>query len=473
MAIPKDHEFFPKVMESVQDGKEHSITEIKTYCATNSGFTREELALKYPKSGEYIILNRVGWALADLKAAGLLETPTRGMYKITDIGKEILNRHPENLTRKYLHQYGTYEQFAENHLKNRASLNNEHIANIEQNNKKDLHKIYESNLSDKIKTIPVYHQFFPKVMESVQDGELHSVSEIKNCCISFSNFSREQLELKYPKSGDNVILARISWAISELKYAGLLETPARGMYKITDLGREILSKCPENLTYKYLTQYGEFKNFAENYLKNKDSVNKSITENISLGQIEFLHKASENDPIEKIETAFNDINESLCKDLLEEIMNISPYNFEDLVIKLLVKMGYGSEKFNEKAVTQRSFDEGIDGIVNADKFGFESIYTQAKRWDPKSTIGRPEIQKFIGALVGRGASKGLFITTAQFTREATEYVKRQHDPKIVLIDGKYLTELMIEYDIGTNTSKTFKLKRIDSEFFKNELSLNY
>ena len=473
MAIPRYHEFFPKVMESVQNGKEHNISEIKAYCVTNLSFTKEELALKYPKTGEFVILNRIGWALADLKAAGLLKTPTRGMYKITDIGREILNKHPENLTRKYLHQYGTYEQFAENYLKNRVNLNSERIANIEQNNNEKIYKIYEPDISAKIKIVPVYHKFFPKVMESVQDGGLHSVSEIKNYCISFSNFSREQLELKYPKSGDNVILDRISWAISELKHAGLLKTPTRGMYKITDIGRKILNECPENLTYKYLTQYGEFKNFAENYLKNKDSVNKSITKNKSLGQIKFLHKALENDPIEKIETAFNDINESLCKELLEEIMNISPYNFEDLVIKLLVKMGYGSEKFNEKAVTQRSFDEGIDGIVNADKFGFESIYTQAKRWDPKSTIGRPEIQKFTGALVGRGASKGLFITTAQFTREATEYAKRQHDPKIVLIDGKYLTELMIEYDIGTNTSKTFKLKRIDSEFFKNEVSLVY
>jgi restriction system protein len=194
---------------------------------------------------------------------------------------------------------------------------------------------------------------------------------------------------------------------------------------------------------------------------------------MSFEQDSFLHNESNEDPIEKIEKAFNEINESLCKDLLNEIMKISPYNFEDLVIKLLVKMGYGSEKFNEKALTQKSFDEGIDGIVNADKFGFESIYTQAKRWDPRSTIGRPEIQKFIGALVGKGASKGLFITTAQFTREAINYAERQYNPKIVLVDGKYLTELMLEYDIGTNISKTFKIKRIDSEFFRNEVSLAY
>ena len=461
--IPAYHKFYNKVMESVEDGKEHSIKEIKNYCATTSNFTEEELSLKYPKTGEYVILNKVGWAIAYLKNAGLLEIQNRGMYKITELGKEIFTKHPENLTHKFLSQYGSYKHFKENYLKNKNSLNDTFSTGKN-----------ELTFADELKgTIPAYHKFFPKIMESVKDGKEHSTSEIENYCILSSNFNKDQLELRYLKSGDPIILTRISWAISELKQAGLIEKPTKAMYKITNIGKEILNKHPENLTFKYLSQYGDIKKFEENYIKNKNIVANTVVENMSFEQDSFLNYEPNEDPIEKIEKAFNEINESLCKNLLNEIMKISPYNFEDLVIKLLVKMGYGSEKFNEKALTQKSFDEGIDGIVNADKFGFESIYTQAKRWDPKSTIGRPEIQKFIGALVGKGASKGLFITTAQFTREAINYAERQYNPKIVLVDGKYLTELMLEYDIGTNISKTFKIKRIDSEFFRSEISLAY
>lgn len=166
-----------------------------------------------------------------------------------------------------------------------------------------------------------------------------------------------------------------------------------------------------------------------------------------------------------LDTAVKKLNASLADDLLDEIMKINPYSFEKLVVDLLFKMGYGKPKDNPDAVTQKSGDEGIDGIVSADKFGFDSIYIQAKQWKTDSTVSRPEIQKFLGALAGQGATKGIFITTAQFSKEAKAFANKQLHSKIILVDGQELAELMIEYNLGVSTNRVYEVKRIDTDYF--------
>ena len=174
-------------------------------------------------------------------------------------------------------------------------------------------------------------------------------------------------------------------------------------------------------------------------------------------------------PQEQIESALRAINDELAEDLMSEVMKISPYEFERLVVKLLIKMGYGTMEENKDAVTQKSGDEGIDGVVSADKFGFDSIYIQAKQWREDIVVGRPEIQKFLGALVGQGATKGIFITTSKFSKEAVNYAAKQLHNKIVLVDGKQLAKLMIDYDLGVSTVATYMVKRIDSDFFAEDV----
>lgn len=153
---------------------------------------------------------------------------------------------------------------------------------------------------------------------------------------------------------------------------------------------------------------------------------------------------------------------------MAEITRISPYDFERLVIQLLVKMGYGSSNLSCNTVTKKSGDEGIDGIVTADRFGFDTVYVQAKQWNKDTSIGRPEIQKFLGALAGQGATKGLFITTAHFSKEAKEFANKNLQSKIVLVDGEELCNLMIEFDLGVSTVEVYKIKRIDSDYFNDE-----
>ncbi|MDR2943484.1 MAG: restriction endonuclease [Methanosarcinales archaeon] len=169
-------------------------------------------------------------------------------------------------------------------------------------------------------------------------------------------------------------------------------------------------------------------------------------------------------PQDLLDKAFQKINSDLADELLSEIILQSPAFFERLVVRLLEKMGYGGLK-DSSEIVGKSGDEGIDGIIREDKLGFDLIYIQAKKWDMDSTIGRPEIQKFVGALAGQGATKGLFITTAKFSKEAIDYAKKQHTTKVILVDGRLLTELMIEHNFGVTIENIYEVKRVDSDFF--------
>lgn len=162
------------------------------------------------------------------------------------------------------------------------------------------------------------------------------------------------------------------------------------------------------------------------------------------------------------------INQELSKILLQNIENASPYKFEEIVVELLIKMGYGDSDFNNGEVTSKSGDEGIDGIIKEDKLGLDKIYVQAKRWKKENKIGRPEIQKFVGALDGQKAKKGIFITTASFSQEAINYANNTSNATVILIDGQKLTDLMIEYEAGVTVKDTIKICKIDTDFFTEE-----
>lgn len=184
---------------------------------------------------------------------------------------------------------------------------------------------------------------------------------------------------------------------------------------------------------------------------------------------EFISAIAEGSPQDTMDIAFRQINDELAANLLQAIMEHSPQFFEKLVVELLVKIGYGGAFEDAGIAVGQSGDEGIDGIIREDKLGFSSIYIQAKRWNTDTTVGRPEVQKFVGALAGQGAQKGLFITTAQFTKEAKNYVTKQSATRVVLVDGEKLAKLMIEYDVGVSTLNTYSIKKIDSDFFDEDI----
>ena len=233
------------------------------------------------------------------------------------------------------------------------------------------------------------------------------------------------------------------------------------MYRLTDLGIKVLKKNPMVVNNEFLMQFDTFKEFVAPNAPNNKNVRNNESADIDIN--------SNQTPQDILDAAYVKINDDLIQDLISLIMKQTPVFFEHLVVRLLVKMGYGGSLENAGTITKATGDDGIDGIIREDKLGFNNIYIQAKRWDCSSNVGRPELQKFVGALAGQGASKGLFITTAGFTKEAREYAERQHSTKIVLVDGKMLARLMIEYDMGVSTEIQYTIKKVDTDFFDDDM----
>ena len=296
--------------------------------------------------------------------------------------------------------------------------------------------------------IPKYNEMYKEVLETIKNQKEYTTKKYREIVANKLNISIEARK-KTLESGGNVYNTTLNWTVVYLKKAKLLEATKRGVIKITQRGLDLLATNPEKIDNETLKKYPEFNEFINP---------KKIQEN---EKIEIVEEETPQDIFEK---SFNEINRILQEEILEEVIRQTPYFFENLVVKLLQKIGYGTFK-NSGKVTKRTNDEGIDGIINQDKLGFDSIYIQAKKWDKDSTVSRPEIQKFVGALAGQGASKGLFITTAKFSDGAIEYSQKQHTAKIVLIDGMELAKLMIEYNIGVSVENIYEIKKIDSDFF--------
>ena len=287
------------------------------------------------------------------------------------------------------------------------------------------------------------------------DNTEHSLRETEESLAKhFDLTDAERVELL--QSGQQGIFKnRIGWARTYLKKAGLLESPRRGVFKITIRGLDTLEKNPSRIDAKFLEQFAEFIEFRE-----ASKVSSEIKFNSDLTDTVPVTTAT---PEEAIELAYQGLREQLAQELLAVVLTCSPTFFEQLVVDLLVKMGYGGSRRDAGERIGQSGDGGIDGIIKEDRLGLDAIFIQAKRW--QGIVGRPEIQKFVGALQGQRARKGVFITTSWYTAEAIDYASRI-DTKVVLLDGKALSALMIDFDIGVAASAAYVVKRIDSDYFE-------
>jgi len=259
-------------------------------------------------------------------------------------------------------------------------------------------------------------------------------------------------------SGARRVDNRIGWAMSHLTKAVLIKKVKRATYVITSDGTDFLNKHRNTkITYHQLEELEGYKEAWE-----KASAKR---QDRKTPQTETSREVDASTPDELIESAYNDLNQSLSDELLETMHDMDPYKFEQLVIDLLFAMGYGGSRAEAAQVTQKSNDGGIDGIINEDRLGLDIIYVQAKRYQAESTIGRKEIQSFVGALAGKQANKGVFITTSDFKKTAVEYAANVSQ-KVILLNGSRLAQLMIEHSIGVSTVRTISLKRIDSDYFE-------
>jgi len=299
--------------------------------------------------------------------------------------------------------------------------------------------------------IPDYQTCMLPLLRYLSDGMEHSLRDAEeNLAEHFDLTPGERAELLL-SGQQGVFKNRIGWARTYLKKAALLEAPKRGVFKITQRGLRTLASNPGRIDVRYLEQFPEFIEFRE----------ASRPENGTAAATELPQ--SKTTPEEAIELAHQGLRVQLAAELLARILSCSPTFFEQLVVELLVKMGYGGSRRDAGERIGQSGDGGIDGIIKEDRLGLDTIFIQAKRW--QGSVGRPEIQKFVGALQGQRAKKGVFITTSNYTAEASDYATRI-DTKVVLIDGRQLAGLMIDFDVGVAAAATYFVKRIDSDYFE-------
>jgi restriction system protein len=301
-------------------------------------------------------------------------------------------------------------------------------------------------------SIPDYQSIMLPLLKNILDQKEHSNREALNTLAKQFNLSESEQQELLPSGQQSIFENRVAWARTYLKKAVLLEATRRGYFRITQRGIDVLRKNHNAINVRFLEQFDEFKQFRATKKEKADL----------LREFDFDQDRT---PEEALENAYQNLRNSLASDLLHQIKISPPNLFEKIVVELLVKMGYGGSRQDAGKAIGQTGDEGIDGIIKEDRLGLDIIYIQAKRWE--NTVGRPEIQKFAGALQGQRARKGIFLTTSNFSKDAHEYASRI-DNKIVLIDGEQLTQFMIDHNIGVAPVSNYEIKRIDSDYFSEE-----
>jgi restriction system protein len=279
-----------------------------------------------------------------------------------------------------------------------------------------------------------------------------TAAEVRDALAQEFALTPDDLAQMLPSGKQATFTNRVAWAYSYLKQAGLISSPRRGAYEITERGRSVLAAPPARIDIAFLTQFPEFQAFRQAGEAREDAAETAQTA-----------AATALTPDEEMRTGYERLRTALASQLLERVKSVSPAGFEQLVVDVLVALGYGGSRKDAAQVVGRGGDEGIDGIINEDRLGLDTIYVQAKRW--QATVGRPEVQRFAGALQGQRARKGVFITTSSFSADARAYAAGLQTT-IVLIDGPTLAQLMMDAGVGVSEAETFRVLRADEDYFE-------
>ena len=308
--------------------------------------------------------------------------------------------------------------------------------------------------------LPTYEEAMLPVLQILQkDGPRHRREIVREVADQIG-LTEDERQQTLPSGKATVILSRVGWALAYLKQAKLVESPKRGIYQIAERGRTVLAEKPTKVDGEFLSRFPEFVDFLQ---RARASTAGDLKTDQESGRDRAIPLSDQASPEEALEAAYANLRTGLEEELLDSVKSARPAFFEQLVIDLLVKMGYGGSRPEAARAVGRAGDGGIDGVIDEDRLGLDVIYVQAKRWD--SVVGRPEVQKFAGALQGQRAKKGIFITTSGFTRDAEDYAQRI-ESRIILIDGHRLTRLMFDFDVGVNPRSNYTVKQIDSDYFE-------
>lgn len=300
--------------------------------------------------------------------------------------------------------------------------------------------------------IPSYNEFYPFILKILEDKKAYELSVIRDLIKKEMNLTKEDMSEMLPSNKQTVFANRVNWACVYLFKSGIIDRVKRGIYKITKMGEVFIIQNGYNITHNDLIKYESFREFIN---IDKKPVKDKLKEEIE--------EIPDETPDMQIEEAFKVLNKQLSDEILNEIMQMSPIFFEKLVLDLLFEMGYGGKDKQRIIHTRYTQDDGIDGLIKEDELGLDYIYIQAKRWG--GVVGQPQIQQFSGALSGKGAKKGIFITTSWYSKKAINYADTHQASRIILIDGEKLSKLMITYGVGLSTSYIYKLQKIDKDYY--------
>ncbi len=302
-------------------------------------------------------------------------------------------------------------------------------------------------------TIPDYQTLMLPLMEVASDGAEHRMSEAVEALAERFRLTPAERETLLPSGRQTTIANRIGWSKTYLAKAGLLDGSKRGVFRITDRGREVIQRSPPRIDVKFLKQFPGFEEF-------RTSTRERPTADAPAANTEQAQT-----PEELLLDSYERLKSRLSDDLLARVHQVSPARFESIVLDVLLAMGYGGSRPDAGRAVGRSGDGGIDGLINEDPLGLDVVYIQAKRWE--GVVGRPVVQAFVGSLEGHRSRKGVLITTSSFTADATQYVG-MIDKKVILIDGSRLAQLMIELGVGVTVEQTYLVKRLDLDYYDDQ-----
>jgi len=302
--------------------------------------------------------------------------------------------------------------------------------------------------------VPDFQTLMRPLLAVLEDGQDRNVKAIRARLAERFSLGEDDLAELIPSGRVTTFQNRVGWAATYLYRTKLIERPKRAVYRITDRGREVLEKNPDRVDLTVLSQFDEFAEFRQG---------KATSDNG--GETPPTTAGHDETPEERIDSSYRELRAALAAELLDQVFDQSAAFFEDLVLDVPYAMGYGGGRDDTAERLGQSGDEGVDGVIREDRLGLDLIYVQAKKWE--APVGRPEIQKFFGALHGQRATKGVFITTSRFSKEAIEYA-RDVTPRVILVDGQELAQLMIEHGVGVSVLRTYELKRPDLDYFATE-----
>lgn len=300
--------------------------------------------------------------------------------------------------------------------------------------------------------IPDFQTLMRPIVELHASGEDFDRGPLRDALADLFELTQDEREELLPSGRQRRFDNRVAWALTHLYHAGLLERPRRGVTRITDRGRQVLDEHSDRIDMSVLNNFAEYREFRSGGTSDDEPDDRGAP----IGD--------DATPEEVLEAAHQTLTDALAQELRDKLVDSDPAFFEQVVVDVLVAMGYGGSHRDAGQRLGRTGDAGIDGVIREDALGLDAIYLQAKRWDPSRTVGRPEIQGFVGALHGARASKGVFLTTARFSRDAIDYAESV-TPRVVLIDGRELAHLMIEHGVGVTTRRRYELRRIDEDYF--------